>query len=160
MRQHRPRLAWFSSTEFEHLTILGSAFCWENQRELGLGSLSLLWPQEHRHTNYQTTSGRRSCPTQQGCHFLPPIPSSLLAVVPRGGWRALITACWLHSRTGAQTPLKTCQKVKKLLTKEVNNGHSGNLASSTMASHLFKASPWSQMRCQKTKQTPWMEINN
>lgn len=74
MRQHRPRLSWFFSTEFEHLTILGSTFCWENQRELGLGSLSLLWPQEHRHTNYQSTSDRRSCPTQQGCHFLPPHP--------------------------------------------------------------------------------------
>lgn len=71
------------------------------------------------------------------------ILSSLLALVPRGGWRALIIACWLHSRTGALTPLKTCQKVKKLLTKEVTNGHSGNLASSTMPSPLFKASPWS-----------------
>lgn len=71
------------------------------------------------------------------------ILSSLLAVVPRGGWRALITACWWHSRTVALTPLKTCQKVKKLLTKGVNNGHSGNFASSTMPSRLFKASPWS-----------------
>jgi hypothetical protein len=52
--------------------------------------------------------------------------SSLLAVVSRGGWRALITACWVDSRTVALTLWKTCQKVKKLLTKEVNNGHSGN----------------------------------
>lgn len=71
------------------------------------------------------------------------ILSSLLAVVPRGGWRALITVCWLHSRTVALTPLKTCQKVKKLLTKEVNIGHSGNFASSTVPSQLFKALPWS-----------------
>lgn len=54
------------------------------------------------------------------------ILSSLLAVVPRGGWRALITACWADSSTVALTPWKTCQKVNKLLTKEVNNGHSGN----------------------------------
>ena len=54
------------------------------------------------------------------------ILSSLLAVVSRGGWRALITACWVDSRTVALTPGRTWQKVKKLLTKEVNNGHSGN----------------------------------
>lgn len=40
------------------------------------------------------------------------LPSSL-AMVSRGGWRILITACWLDSRGIAQILLKTQRKVEK-----------------------------------------------
>lgn len=87
--------------------------------------------------------------------------SSSLAVVPRSGWRILITACWLDSRRKAQILLKTHQKVEKYWQRELMMPTLKTSDCLHRCLHNYlKHHLGANWDTRKMKQTPWMEINN